>query len=257
MTMASLLRPNIGSYHIYARAHGRHGSHSMQFVWYSRSVQFRPWGLPNSSARHHSTSSYNRSSFHQCRTQASGRTICLSSEIHPEKYQAHFLEAYPSEGDLKGETVVVRVIVWSDYHRLIPLVHGIRTFCCCCHILLPNQFRCWPRFAVASHARGFSSSLPYVLECALHCCATELVQVVGLGASGRAAAMLALARGADKVIGLDRKADILRLEVGAIIALPCDADQGFLRPSPIVGGRAGTLFHTNVLCSETFHQLVT
>ena len=40
-----------------------------------------------------------------------------------------------------------------------------------------------------------------------------------MGASGRAAAMLALARGADKVIGLDRKADVLPLEVGTNIVL--------------------------------------
>ncbi len=41
-----------------------------------------------------------------------------------------------------------------------------------------------------------------------------MLQVVGLGASGRAAVKLALARGADTVVALDSNPSSLKLEVG-------------------------------------------
>lgn len=44
-------------------------------------------------------------------------------------------------------------------------------------------------------------------------------QVVGLGASGRAAARLALARGASRVVGFDRNDQLPKLEVIASLSL--------------------------------------
>lgn len=50
-------------------------------------------------------------------------------------------------------------------------------------------------------------------ECKVAVFAFFSVQVVGIGASGRAAARMALARGASKVVGFDRNDQLPKLEV--------------------------------------------